>query len=231
MKCLAHFHCVWQYVKSVLALKEAIRIAPDNGKTYGYLGTSLHNWALTDGVSSAAALALRQEAAAYLDQAILHGFSPPVILHSRGSVALDSNQFEVAVAYLAESLKMCAEARAVRGYIDLPPSDLVDEQRTYNQLASAYSNLGQLENALAAYQAGLRLDPESIFLHTNIANLYRQLQRDDLARAHMREGIQIAENHGLGQRAPTALLNNLGLLELDHGNAQAAMILFERVSE
>ena len=57
---------------------------------------------------------------------------------------------------------------------------------------------------------------------TRAGNIYREIGEVDLARQTMREGIERS-----GDDVPAALLNNLGLLELETGRYSEALGLFE----
>lgn len=57
---------------------------------------------------------------------------------------------------------------------------------------------------------------------TRAGNIYREIGEVDLARQTMREGIERS-----GDDVPAALLNNLGLLEMETGRYSEALGLFE----
>ena len=57
---------------------------------------------------------------------------------------------------------------------------------------------------------------------THTGNIYREIGEVDLARQTMREGMERS-----GDDVPAALLNNLGLLEMETGRYSEALGLFE----
>ncbi len=60
-------------------------------------------------------------------------------------------------------------------------------------------------------------------MSTRAGNIYREIGEVDLARQTMRDGIEKS-----GDAVPAALLNNLGLLELETGRYSEALELFEQ---
>jgi tetratricopeptide (TPR) repeat protein len=166
------------------------------------------------------ASALRKRAAEYLDVAISRGFDAPAILHTRGSLAIDDNQNNAAAFFLNLAIQKMEYVRRMSP--DVPVSDAIDVALTYNQLGSALFNANRLQDAQAAFERGLALSPKNHALRTNLGSFYRHIKRNDLARRVMQQGID--------DGAPAALLNNLGLLELDEGNFSAAITLLEQAA-
>ena len=122
-----------------------------------------------------------------------------------------------------------------------PVADGVNEVFTLNQLGNAHLSLHNYQEATQAYQKGLTLAPDNLALRTNLGTLLRETGRSAEARKTMEEGLQSClstqqrEGEGEGKRegesgsipCPPALLNNLGLLEMDAGRFAEALRLFE----
>jgi tetratricopeptide (TPR) repeat protein len=169
---------------------------------------------------------LKRKAAEALDRAIALGFDPPSILHTRGNVAMEEKEYAAAAWYFRQALQRMQEMR--QRSKDVPISDSAEEVNTYNQLGAALQYANRLEEAAAAFLQGLTMSPRHYALRTNLGSLYRKMNRNDLARVILQDGIQGQVESG----APSAaLLNNLGLLELDEGNYTAALTCFQRAVE
>ena len=91
--------------------------------------------------------------------------------------------------------------------------------------STALENLGDvyLQMAADAYQRGLQISPHDLPMLTNLGNLYREMGQIVQARVLMQRAVTQA-----GEHVPSALLNNLGLLELNEGNFGTALDLFQR---
>ena len=88
--------------------------------------------------------------------------------------------------------------------------------RVQLQLAAFFLARQQPEAAEQAYRRALAINPQFLPGILNLADLYRQLQRDDEARVLLDEAIRIAPETGSGYHA-------LGLLETRAGNQDAAL--------
>lgn len=171
-----------------------------------------------------------------MDHAIESGFDSPSILHSRASLALEKNDYKVAIWYLTHAIKFTKD---ILKNPDVPKQDLVSIPRSYNQLALAYASSGQNNEALKAFNEGIELDPTNCDLMANLGNLYRSMNMYILSRETFQRCIDsrissewnilsdIPPNY-ISTPPPPAVFNNYGLLEMDHiGNYLKAKYLFK----
>ena len=209
------------------------------GKTFAYLGHVLYEWSIrhpylasSTGVSSSAIKGatevLRNMSMHAMDQAFKSNFALPSLLHARGSLALDTGDFHYAVECLNGALEKTQAARATAA--DVPREDLVDEVLTYNQLGNAYSYLGDYDGAIEAFKRGIEFavsksrPSSSISAYTsllvNFGSVLRQAKQPEEARRQLVLGLENLKR--VGEEPPPALFNNLGLVEEDAGNLEAA---------
>eukprot|EP01032_Pedospumella_encystans_P009045 gene9045-10681_t len=214
-----------RYAESVAQFQRCLEVSPRQGKAAGYMGVSYFHWAQQQSSNDAAQL-LRDEALKYFLQAIQMGFQAPAILHLAGSTLIDSGNAEEAVHYYDAALRQSANYASYYSSSTTVPillEDDVNPINTLNQLGSAYRSLGRLAEAISTYEQGLRGSPTDVPTLTNLANLYREQGEVSKARDMMQVAIQQC-----GEDVPPALLNNLGLLELNTGNFGTAKDLFQR---
>lgn len=178
---------------------------------------------------------IRNAAEIAMETALDRGFDMPSLLHSRASLAIDKQQYELAIAYLQAAISYSIEIKSNK---DLPQQDLVNEALSYNQLAIAYDRLGNRDSAIAAYENGLKYEPSNCDLLTNLGNQYKVVERyDDSRRAfqkclHSRLLNENDSSYPLKYTQqgppPAALLNNYGLLLQDvYHNYSEAITLFK----
>lgn len=92
----------------------------------------------------------------------------------------------------------------------------------YN-FAVALKDEGELEGAIAEYEAALSIQQSSI-AWTSLAAAQASLGRDQLARAALQNALALDPGYG-------PALNDLGLIELHAGRIESAIPLFERALE
>jgi tetratricopeptide (TPR) repeat protein len=133
-------------------------------------------------------LAVRVEAGARLASATGTGLAAPV-----------ARLLERAVAEYATSQRLHA--------------DRVEAQ---NNLGVLFAQTGQVRGAEQAYQAALRIEPAYLPSYVNLADLYREIERDSEGERVLRTGLE---------RAPDdpELLHSLGLLLVRRGKSRAAL--------
>eukprot|EP01032_Pedospumella_encystans_P009394 gene9394-11058_t len=213
-----------RYAESVAQFQRCLEVSPRQGKAAGYMGVSYFHWAQQQSSNDAAQL-LRDEALKYFLQAIAMGFQAPAILQLAGSTLMDSGNAEEAVHYYDAALRQSANYASYYSSSTTVPillEDDVNPINTLNQLGSAYRSLGRLSEAIHTYEQGLRGSPTDVPTLTNLANLYREQGEVSKARDMMQVAIRQC-----GEDVPPALLNNLGLLELNTGNFGTAKDLFQ----
>ena len=232
-----HARSAWYYEQSL------DRRGGQRGKSWGYLGSTLYEWSLharetldsaaldTDGGLTQPSVLLQRMARDALDEAIRHDFQSPSLYHTRGSLAIDQADLDYAVACFEIALKKTQNARAAASAI--PREDLADETLTLNQLGNALSQLGRHTEAVAAFQRGLEIDrsrggtgQEALSILVNMGSTLRLMGQLERARDVLSEGVTDFEQRG--NALPSALLNNLGLVEQDLGNLEGAEKLLER---
>ena len=215
-----------KYPESVDQFQRCLQVDPKQAKAAGYLGVSYFHWSNLQS-SEGAVQVLRAEALKWLLQAIDLGFQAPAILHLTGSTVLDLGRSEDAVMYYEAALRQSANYAAYYqgGAKNMPIllEDDVQPAATLNQLGAAYWELRRTDEAIDAYQRGLLTSPGDVPMLTNLGNIYRE--QGDVQ--HARETFQLAIEHS-GPNVPPALLNNLGLLELNTNNYAAALDRFQQ---
>ncbi len=92
------------------------------------------------------------------------------------------------------------------------------------QLGVFYISRGDEKAAEAAYREALRLNPQLIPAHLNLADLLRGQGKDDAARDVLLQALAVAPNHG-----PT--LHALGLLETRSGQRELALKYLKQAAE
>ena len=195
------------------------------------LSTSPPPPALDDALAEATSRALRQRAAFNMDAALLLGHDPPALLHSRGSLAMDDGDYEAAVRYLTAALQK-NDAERTKQDAAGTVTDGVNDAFTLNQLGNAYAGLGKNDEATRVFEEAVAAYPANLALRTNLGSLFRSLGRHDRARTVMEGGLDHCRHRDDDPdtlpACPAALLNNLGLLELDEKFFARAVQLFER---
>ena len=226
----------WYYQMAMhVAGRERDGAGIDNGKMFGYLGGVMYEWSLRLG--SAQDLEqiknnygdcksnlryLQQQAGSFMDTALQYGFSSPTILHSRGSLAMDMKDFSYAVKYFTFALNKQEAMFVIEK--DVPKADQVEIALTFNQLGNAYQSLGDILNAVKAFEKGLSYDNNTIPVLANLGSVYRTQGRLILAQQTLKRGLEVYAN--TNESPSAAVVNNLALVEQDMGNYQEAIRLF-----
>jgi hypothetical protein len=89
------------FINAIYRYENAIKLSPLNGKAYGYMGSSLFSLATLNESLSKPFLF---HASKFIDASITMGFDPPSILHTRGSIALDIGDPELAAQFYLMAL-------------------------------------------------------------------------------------------------------------------------------
>ena len=108
---------------------------------------------------------------------------------------------------------------------------IAERPEAHGNLGNTLADAGNVDLAIAEFQTALRLDSRAIGPRSNLADLYRRLDRDDAAETVLREGIELDPNaaalrHSLGlllvrKERPEEGLNELRqAAELDDANAR-----------
>lgn len=112
------------------------------------------------------------------------------------------------------------------GSKDVPVEDDIQIAYAYNQLGNCYYTLQRYAESVAYYEEGLSIDPYNIPLISNSAIVYRETKQFEKARSILNRGLEITKGS-----SSLALMNNLGLLEMEIGNTETAYQLFEKASQ
>jgi TolB-like protein/Flp pilus assembly protein TadD len=129
----------------------------------------------------------QEKAIASAERALATGPSASRSQSSMGIALYFSCRFNEAIPYFEEAIRMDP----------YPPG------AQFRLLGSAYSAVGRHDEALKAYENALKLNPNDIFTHLNIAALYIELGRDEQARAEVREVLRLHPKFSLDYFAKT----------------------------
>ena len=146
-----------RYGEAQQALKEALRLAPDNPEAYLHLGMVL-----------SAGMGRHREAADWLELAARRDSSRADIHYALGQVYLSLNRPALAIEVLE---------RAVR----LAPASW----EFHNELGLAYTRAGRLESATASFQQASSRAPWAPAPHLHLAQVYRTLDRKENAQREL----------------------------------------------
>jgi tetratricopeptide (TPR) repeat protein len=196
-------------------------------KAVGYLGNSLYSWAnqLNDKVL---AKGIISQAIFWLEEGMRLGFRAPAVLHLAGSAAFDIGNIPMAIKFYESALEEAEVRRKMRGgSSDVPIEDDINVVYTFNQLGNCYTDLGKIEEGIFYYEQGLKHDPNSVAILSNLSILYKEAKQYEKARKALLAGIEATKD----SIAPGSLYNNLGTLELDVGNYPLALQYFEKALE
>jgi len=218
-----------QFSSSILMFQRCLSVDPLNSKAHGYIGAALYDWSSSLGEENHTKewrTQLNQAALQYFEQALSLGFSAPNVLHQMGSICMEIGQLELSVRYLEAALEKSFSMREDRGGSNhVPVEDDINIPFTYNQLGNVYRQIGQPNKAIDAFLKGLQVSPSTVQIHTNLGTLYRDIGQLDKAREVYMQGLEL---YSSGSTPPAALLNNLGLVEMDLGHYGEAVKLLEK---
>jgi serine/threonine-protein kinase len=152
---------------AVAALREAIRLRPDDATAHAYLGLALRHQRKLD------------EAAAALRKAV--ELAPDYAwAHERLGIALGEQ------GRLDESIS------AFRKATDLEP----DYANAYGNLGASLAGQGKFDEALAACREAFQLAPGLVFVHANVGEILAKVKHDyEAAAAANRKAIELRPDH------------------------------------
>ena len=143
-----------RYDEAQQALKEALRLAPDNLEAYLHLGMVLSS-----------GMGRHREAADWLELAARRDSSRADIHYGLGQVYLSLNRPALAIEALERAVRLAPAYWEFR-----------------NELGLAYTRAGRLEAAAAAFQQASSRAPWAPAPHLHLAQVYRALDRGEAAR-------------------------------------------------
>jgi tetratricopeptide (TPR) repeat protein len=179
------YWAIADYEKALSAFQQAIALDEKDAYPWNGLGAVY------------AALGRREEAIAAFQQAIALDEKDATPWHGLGVVYADLGRHEEAIAAYQKAIALDEKFAA-----------------PWNGLGLVYADLGRREEAIAAYQKVIELAPESdtaAFAHNNLAGIYAEQRRFDLARHELAERIRL---HPQNTFAP---LIQLGVLARHEG--------------
>lgn len=114
----------------------------------------------------------------------------------------------VRLAAIANAPPASLSANAVREY-ELSQLENADQPGAHINLGNLYASLGRVDDAAAAYQAAIRLDPSAAPAYVNLADLRSRSGENALAIAVLQAGLQ--SRQGTEDLQTAALHHSLGL--------------------
>ena len=255
--------------RSVLKFEKAISLGGSSSSStmaYGYMGSTLFDWyndiasaappshlhnvvenATAEEVWTEVRRLLLRQAAKKLDNALVHGWTPPSILYSRASIELemkmhgegssgrvdamdrnnnDEGSWDIAIRLLEMAIENNRKLKTLE-QAGAPTQDTIDEVVALNQLGLALWKSGRIIDAEVAFLNGINLNPWRYELMVNLGSMYRDNSQLTAARDMFGRAMGLFTSQGNAD-PPAALLNNAGLIELDLGNMGLAADLFRK---
>lgn len=111
---------------------------------------------------------------------------------------------------------------AEKEYIEAQQA-IAERPEAHSNLASIYLARGDAKRAEAALQRALTIEPRAVVARVNLADLYRQLSRDEDARSLLQAGLELDAD-------VAALHHSLGLLRVRVGESRAALAALQRAA-
>lgn len=210
---------------SIETFEFATQFETTSGKGMGYISSSLYSW-ISSIKNPTYKEYIRMVCLSWVDASLYQGFAPPSILHIGGTVAFEQGKYDLAIRYYEYAVKVNLENQALRkGSNDVPIEDDVNLPFTYNQIGNCYSSLKNYTEAINYYEKGLAIDPNSLPLIANAGIIYKEMRNYEKAKEMGLRGIELS-----GGQQP-ALMNNVGMIELELKNYREALKLFEQAYE
>ncbi len=124
-----------------------------------------------------------------------------------------SNNQQDAFAFYEEALRQFRTVLALKDDGSVPPRDV------YRELGVVYFRMGQMDDAITAWQTGLRYAPGDPSLLNNLSVAYMQKNDFDQAEATVRQALSVDPNM-------PHLLNSMGEILMAKGNYGEALNYF-----
>ena len=116
-----------------------------------------------------------------LNEAMEKNPEDPDLLFEAGKVFLDNKEFDTAIQYLEDGLK-------------IQPGSAIGASR----LADAYYQTGDIDGAIFAYTKAIRSAPEATDLHFNLGVLYGQMQDYEMMELQFQKVISLDPEDAMG---------------------------------
>jgi len=100
---------------------------------------------------------------------------------------------------------------------------IAERPEAHSNLASFYAARGDVRRAELSYQQALRMEPRAVAARVNLADLYRQLDRDEEAKELLQAGLELDADSA-------ALAHTLGLLLIRVNQSEDALVELERAA-
>lgn len=195
-----------------------------NAKAYGYRGLCLLSWWERGNHSDAAVRRqLLTEASASIDKALEIGWSPPLVLYAKASIASEMGDHELSATLLDVAWRRVQEFRAKDPSV--PIQDTVEEWRILNQLGIALQEMGRMNEAEDVYRRGVSQFPDHYELLANFGSFLHAAQKFNEAKTILQRCLVFPAP------AKSAAMNSLGLIARDRGDSAEARRWFEAALE
>ena len=99
---------------------------------------------------------------------------------------MDENDYNLALKLILKALEINEINK-----LSQVENDQINVSNTLNQLGNIYTHLNRYEDALIAFENGLKISPNNMALRVNAGDLYRKLQNNERAREIMEMGIDL----------------------------------------
>ena len=99
---------------------------------------------------------------------------------------MDENDYNLALKLILKALEINEINK-----LSQVENDQINVSNTLNQLGNIYTHLNRYEDALIAFENGLKISPNNMALRVNAGDLYRKLQKNEKAREIMEMGIDL----------------------------------------
>ena len=166
-----------RFDEALAAFKECLKLDPKNVKAEDNLGLSHQALGHTAEAFTAFRNAISWQAQ------LLKKNSGPFI--NVGSLLLEQNKVDEAVAYLVEAVEISPE-----------------ETRAHEQLGKAYSRQNDLEKAQIELESAVSLSADNAALHFMLGQLYRKRGMNEKAKLELERGAALKDSGGKPKQAP-----------------------------
>jgi tetratricopeptide (TPR) repeat protein len=171
-----------RFEEAASAFQQCLKLDPKNVKAEDNLGLSFQGLGRNEEASTA-----YQAAIAWQADVLVKNPDPFI---NMGSLMLELNRPQEAVAYLGQALTIPPEVYRIQGVAELQP-------RAHELLGKAYLQLNQLEPAQRELEKAVELAPQSVRPHFLLGQVYRREGLTAKAKAEFDRCAALAGTQGL----------------------------------
>jgi tetratricopeptide (TPR) repeat protein len=135
------------------------------------------------------------------------------LLYTLAPLYAARGEFEKAIATFKQIIEVAAVVK-----------DKSRQSGSYHGIGNVYSDLRQFDEAIAAYQKAIELDPNLAYPHNGLGNVYQQNGRYPEAIAAYQKAIELDPNNALSH-------NGLGNVYSDNGRYPEAIAAYQKAIE